>query len=69
VKGSLFFFSLVILCNEVALLVNEEVEKDVHDVLFDASGLSSGVYFYTLTAGQREKKNALNQIILTIQLC
>jgi hypothetical protein len=59
VKGSLFFFSLVILCNEVALLVNEEVEKDVHDVLFDASGLSSGVYFYTLTAGNFKERRKM----------
>jgi hypothetical protein len=33
---------------EVASLVNNVVPAGIHDVLFDASGLNSGVYFYTL---------------------
>jgi ligand-binding sensor domain-containing protein len=36
---------------EVSVLVNEKKEAGVHEVKFDASGLSSGVYFYRLTAG------------------
>jgi photosystem II stability/assembly factor-like uncharacterized protein len=40
-----------ILGNEVAELINGEVEAGNHEVTFDASGLSSGVYFYTLTTG------------------
>jgi hypothetical protein len=36
---------------EVSVLVNERREAGVHEVKFDASGLSSGVYFYRLTAG------------------
>ena len=36
---------------EVAVLVNEEQDKGYHKVVFDASKLSSGVYFYKLTAG------------------
>ena len=36
---------------EVAVLVNERREAGVHEVKFDGSGLSSGVYFYRLTAG------------------
>jgi len=40
-----------LLGNEVAALVNEQLEAGSHQVTFDASNLSSGVYFYTLTAG------------------
>ncbi|MEK7251252.1 MAG: T9SS type A sorting domain-containing protein [Bacteroidota bacterium] len=36
---------------EVATLVNEVKEPGRHEVLFDASELSSGVYFYRLRAG------------------
>lgn len=36
---------------EIAVLVNEEQDKGYHKVVFDASKLSSGVYFYKLTAG------------------
>jgi len=40
-----------ILGNEVATLVNEEKPAGNHEVNFDASKLSSGVYFYQLQAG------------------
>jgi hypothetical protein len=36
---------------EVSVLVNEKENPGVHEVRFDAAGLSSGVYFYRLTAG------------------
>ena len=36
---------------EVASLVNDVVPAGSHEILFDASGLNSGVYFYTLKAG------------------
>lgn len=40
-----------ILGNEVATLVDEEKYAGVYEVSFDASQLSSGIYFYTLQAG------------------
>ncbi len=36
---------------EIAVLVNEEQEKGFHKVDFNASALTSGVYFYRLKAG------------------
>ena len=40
-----------ILGNEVAALLNEEKPAGNYEINFDASHLSSGVYFYTLRAG------------------
>jgi hypothetical protein len=40
-----------ILGNEVATLVNEEKPAGTYEVEFNASNLSSGVYFYRFTAG------------------
>ncbi len=40
-----------ILGNEIATLVNEHKPAGRHQVEFNAEGLSSGVYFYTITAG------------------
>ncbi len=39
-----------ILGSEVAILVNEEKDKGVYTVTFDAAELGSGIYFYTLKA-------------------
>ncbi|MBI5402067.1 MAG: T9SS type A sorting domain-containing protein [Ignavibacteriae bacterium] len=36
---------------EVAVLVNENLKPGSYDREFDASGLSSGIYFYKITAG------------------
>ncbi len=41
-----------ILGEEVATLVNEEKEAGMYQVKFDGSKLSSGMYFYKLTAGK-----------------
>ncbi|MGE5805353.1 MAG: T9SS type A sorting domain-containing protein [Ignavibacteria bacterium] len=38
--------------NEVAVLVNEEKEPGEYKIQFNAANLSSGVYFYKLTAGE-----------------
>jgi len=40
-----------VLGNEVATLVNKEQVPGVYEILFDASALSSGTYFYKLQAG------------------
>lgn len=40
-----------VLGNEVATLVNEEKPAGIYEVTFNASGLSSGVYFYSIRAG------------------
>ena len=40
-----------LLGREVAVLENERKNPGVYEVKFDGSGLSSGVYFYRLTAG------------------
>ncbi len=37
--------------NPVATLVDERKAAGLHDVEFKAAGLPSGIYFYTLTAG------------------
>jgi hypothetical protein len=41
-----------IIGNEVATLVNEEKPAGNYEISFGASGLSSGVYFYKLTANE-----------------
>jgi len=40
-----------VLGKEVALLVNQEDETGINQVKFDASALSSGIYFYVLQSG------------------
>jgi len=40
-----------VLGNEVAALVNEEKPAGNYNIKFDAAGLTSGIYFYTLNAG------------------
>jgi hypothetical protein len=40
-----------VLGNEVASLVNEEMETGRHKIDFNAANLSSGVYYYSITAG------------------
>lgn len=40
-----------VLGNEIVILVNEEKQPGNYEVEFDASGLTSGVYFYKIQAG------------------
>jgi hypothetical protein len=39
-----------LLGREVSVLVSERRDAGIHEVQLDASGLSTGVYLYTLTA-------------------
>ena len=39
-----------VLGEEVKVLVNQNQDKGIYEVEFDASGLASGVYFYRLDA-------------------
>jgi plastocyanin len=48
-----------ILGRVVSVLVNEKKEAGVYEVKFDASGLSSGVYFYRLIAGSNVQTRKL----------
>jgi hypothetical protein len=41
-----------VLGREVRTLVNEELKADSYETTFNATGLSSGVYFYHLRAGE-----------------
>jgi len=41
-----------LLGNEIAILVNEEKIYGSYEIEFNASGLSSGIYYYQLTAGE-----------------
>ncbi|GBD86948.1 hypothetical protein BMS3Abin03_00873 [bacterium BMS3Abin03] len=40
-----------VLGNEVATLINEEKPVGTYEVVFEAAGLSSGIYYYRLQAG------------------
>jgi len=44
-----------VLGNEVANIIEGELSQGSYELLFDASGLSSGIYFYSLTSGEFSK--------------
>jgi len=41
-----------VLGNEVATLINKEMQAGSYELEFDASNLPSGIYYYTLNAGE-----------------
>jgi hypothetical protein len=40
-----------VLGKEIMVLVNEEKNSGTYEVIFDAKGLASGIYFYTIRTG------------------
>jgi len=40
-----------VLGNEVAILINEEKKAGIYELEFDATNITSGIYFYRLTTG------------------
>ena len=42
---------MILLGREIATLVNEEKKAGFYNLQFNASGLSSGIYFYKLQFG------------------
>lgn len=44
-----------LLGNEVAKIIDGELNQGSYEIVFDASGLSSGIYFYTLKSGEFSK--------------
>ena len=51
-----------LLGQEVAILVNEQVSAGTHEVSFDGSRLSSGVYIYRLQAGGKAITNRMTLV-------
>jgi hypothetical protein len=49
---------------EVRTLVNDIVKAGSHEISFNAEGLSSGVYFYILRAGQDEFVQTMKMILM-----
>ena len=58
-----------VLGNEVATLVNEEKPAGTYEIKFDATGFSSGIYFYKLQAGSlvETKKMILYEVIFYLK--
>ena len=48
-----------ILGNEIEILTNEYIPAGVHEVMFDAADLSSGMYFYRIKANEFEQMNKM----------
>ena len=51
---------MMFLGKEVATLINEEKPAGNYEVEFDASNLSSGIYFYQLKAGSFIETKKMN---------
>jgi hypothetical protein len=45
---------------EVSVLINEVKQPGVYEVSFGAENLASGVYFYTMTAGEFSSARKMN---------
>jgi hypothetical protein len=59
-KGLVSLKVFDILGNEVATLVNEDLNTGSYSIIFDASAYTSGVYFYELQSGSfRDVKKML----------
>ena len=45
--------------NEVATLIDDVINSGIHEISFDATNLTSGVYIYTLSAGNKILSNKM----------
>jgi len=51
-QNSPFLLSIFIVGQKVATIANEFMSAGSHSVIWDASGFSAGVYFYTVKSGE-----------------
>jgi photosystem II stability/assembly factor-like uncharacterized protein len=59
-RGDVLLTVYDILGREVVILVNEEKEAGRHEILFNATGLASGIYYYTISiSGTRETRKMI----------
>jgi len=59
VSGQVSLKVFDVLGREVALLVNEQKEAGIHKIEFDAKNLTSGIYFYSIQAGNYSETRKL----------
>ncbi len=56
-----------VLGNEIKTLVNEDQSQGNHEITFDASGFSSGAYFYKLSAISNNKEHSVAKKLMILK--
>lgn len=62
--GFVMFKVFDVLGREVAMLVNEQMSPGEHSIAFDATGLATGVYLYSLTVNGASHTRARRMLLL-----